>query len=58
MKSRLSNNSFEFIDHITIKYKTWNTLVQKGFQANIVFNEQFYTIKSACFFVCIEGQLL
>ena len=40
MKRRLSNDSFELIKQITIKYWLYNALLQKSFQASIVFNDQ------------------
>ena len=36
----LSNDSFEFINQIAINHLLWKALLQKSFQANIVFTDQ------------------
>ena len=38
-KKGVSNDSFEFINYIAIKYWLGYSLLQKSFQANIVFND-------------------
>ena len=40
MKRRLSNDYFDFVNLIVIQYWFRNDLLQKSFQANIVFNDQ------------------
>ena len=42
MKRKLSSDSLEFIDQIAIKYWPWNALLQKSFQANLVFKYQLW----------------
>ena len=41
-KIRLSNNSFEFLNLITIEYWLWYVMLQKGLTTNIAFNNQLY----------------
>ena len=42
-KSRFSNNSFEFIDLIIIKYRFWYASLQKSFKPML-----YLTINSEC----------
>ena len=41
IKRRFSNDYFEFINKIAIKYWLWNALLQKSAQANIVLRPFF-----------------
>ena len=41
-KRRLTDDSFEFINLIAIKYNVWYAVLQKSFQANFVVNDKLW----------------
>ena len=49
---RLSSDSFEFINYISIKYWPWNVLLQKTFQAN-----EYLRINSECLLLNLENAI-